>query len=702
MKKKLAFLLLLIIMAFHTQAQTTLVFGPAGSSQFGQSSTILTNGNYVITDPGWDGNKGAVYLYNGATHARISTLVGTQANDYVGNGGVTALSNGNYVVRSSNWKNGSNASAGAVTWGNGTTGTSGTVSASNSLVGTQANDQVGNGDVTALSNGNYVVSSFYWNNGSTASAGAVTWGNGTTGTSGTVSASNSLVGTQAGDYVGNGDVTALSNGNYVVRSSNWKNGSTTNAGAVTWGNGTTGTSGTVSASNSLVGTQAGDQVGNGGVTALSNGNYVVRSFYWKNGSTANAGAVTWGNGTTGTSGAVNTCNSILGGVQDGYFGNTAFYSTTYDYLLAGKPSENAYAIFKPGYQGLAGNGYQETQTIAGNPVIFGASCAMTATITPSGSAPVSGVVTVKAYVQDTSPAYNSSAYVRRHYDIQPVTNPNAATANLTFYFSQADFDDYNAANGTDPDLPTGPSDAAGISNLRITQHHGTSTTGLPGTYTGYTGTDSANVLITPTSVFWNSTDSRWEVTFPVTGFSGFFVHGNVNNAPLPVILASFNARVVGESNVLVNWLATNTQQDKEYLVERSADGKTFSPIGSVTPTIGTDYRLHDYEPLMGKSYYRLRITGINGQVTYSEIRSVVLDISGNVPTVRLYPSPAKDYVIIARGDGKEISGVITDMQGRILLPVAVQSGGKVNIASLAGGVYLLRTAEGQTFKVIKE
>ena len=49
----------------------------------------------------------------------------------------------------------------------------------NSLVGSTANDQVGSSGVTALSNGNYVVSSIYWNNGG--HAGAVTWGSGTAG-----------------------------------------------------------------------------------------------------------------------------------------------------------------------------------------------------------------------------------------------------------------------------------------------------------------------------------------------------------------------------------------------------------------------------------------------------------------------------------------------------------------------------------------
>ena len=57
-------------------------------------------------------------------------------------------------------------------------------------------------------------------------------------------------------------MTALSNGNYVVRSPDWDNGAATDAGAVTWGSGTAGVSGVVSAANSLVGTTANNQVGN--------------------------------------------------------------------------------------------------------------------------------------------------------------------------------------------------------------------------------------------------------------------------------------------------------------------------------------------------------------------------------------------------------------------------------------------------------
>src|SRR4029079_6766579 len=176
---------------------------------------------------------------------------------------------GNFVVTSQAWHNGPAADAGAVTWVNATTGLTGVVSASNSLVGTTAGDRVGGSTkVTPLANGNYVVVSNYWDNGGLVDVGAVTLGNGATGTTGVVSATNSLIGSQDHDQIGT-TVTALTNGNYVVESQYWDNGSVVQAGAATWVDGASGLVGVVSATNSLVGSQPFDQVGLFGVAALA-------------------------------------------------------------------------------------------------------------------------------------------------------------------------------------------------------------------------------------------------------------------------------------------------------------------------------------------------------------------------------------------------------------------------------------------------
>ena len=169
-----------------------------------------------------------------------NSLVGAQANDQIGIGvdyfgKLWVQNNGNYVVSSPSWT----ANAGAVTWCSGTAGCTGVVSAANSLVGTQPENYVGGGQITEgvlmLPNGDCVVSSPNWSTGSAANAGAVTWCGGTTGCTGAVSAANSLVGGAAGDQVGYNGIYPLSQGDYVVLSFNWDNNGTVDSGAVTRG-----------------------------------------------------------------------------------------------------------------------------------------------------------------------------------------------------------------------------------------------------------------------------------------------------------------------------------------------------------------------------------------------------------------------------------------------------------------------------------
>jgi len=123
----------------------------------------------------------------------------------------------------------------------------------------------------------------------------------------------------------------LSNGNYVVSSPAWDNGGATDAGAVTWANGAVGTVGAVSAANSLTGTTTGDQIGLSGVTALSNGNYVVSSPYWDNGGATDAGAVTFGVAAGGVSSTVSSSNSVIG-TPPGQVGTPGSVLTSNDVL----------------------------------------------------------------------------------------------------------------------------------------------------------------------------------------------------------------------------------------------------------------------------------------------------------------------------------------------------------------------------------
>lgn len=281
--------------------------------------TPLANGNWVLASASWNGFRGAVTWASGTKEqdtvvSPTNSIVGATADDWVGEA-VTPLANGNYVVQSVFW----NGNFGAATWADGTKTTSAIVSAINSLVGSATGDQVG-GSVTALTNGNYVVSSYNWNN----NRGAATWGDGNLGASGTISRSNSLVGSNVSDSVG--FALPLSNGNYVVSSPSWKTG----RGAATWGNGLTGISGQINPGNSLVGSSANDNVGAMG--ALTNGNYVVGSPSWNGG----IGAAAWANGSNGTTGVLLANNSLVGSTTFHFVGSSFAALSNGNYVVGSR------------------------------------------------------------------------------------------------------------------------------------------------------------------------------------------------------------------------------------------------------------------------------------------------------------------------------------------------------------------------------
>jgi Repeat of unknown function (DUF5650) len=94
-----------------------------------------------------------------------------------------------------------------------------------------------------------------------------------------------------------------------------------------------------------VGSTAGDQVGWGGATALSNGHYVVSSVYWDNGAAADAGAVTWGSGLTGVAGPITAENSVRGAAAGGGPSMVWAYDGVHHQLVVGRPADNIVTLF---------------------------------------------------------------------------------------------------------------------------------------------------------------------------------------------------------------------------------------------------------------------------------------------------------------------------------------------------------------------
>lgn len=128
---------------------------------------VLTNGSDVISSPDLDSedlaDAGALTFVGADTGLtgiidETNSLVGghelTQLQQ------VTVLTNGNYVVSQSAWRKAAGRTVGAATLVDGTIGVTGLIDPAKSLTGTTEGDSVSRLGVTVLPNGNHLVTSF--------------------------------------------------------------------------------------------------------------------------------------------------------------------------------------------------------------------------------------------------------------------------------------------------------------------------------------------------------------------------------------------------------------------------------------------------------------------------------------------------------------------------------------------------------------
>ena len=402
-------------------------------------------------------------------------------------------------------------------------------------------------------------------------------------------------------------------------------------------------------------------------------------------------------GTAGSNNAgITTLSDVSGNSYTGTLNNFTLNGATSNWV-AGTVAGTA-ALYSPAtLAGIAGGAQTclSTTIQSTGTTFIDASCNLVARLVPSGASPVTGTINTCVIIDASVQTYNTQPYVQRHYDIEPAANAATATGTVTLYFTQAEFDAFNAVRGTSPALPINGGDAIGIANLYVTQYHGTGT--APGNYTG------SAVFINPddNNIVWNNTLSRWEITFAVTGFSGFYVHTITGTLPLHLISFSGSKQSIG--NVL-QWHTNNESNAKEFTVERSDDGSSFGTIGNVAAK-GIDnasYNFTDHKTFAGKVFYRLKMTDNNGKFTYSK---VIRLINETADRLTVYPNPVTDKTTLQFSDKKLIGSMakIIDMSGKMLQSFIIKNNYEtVDLSGLSAGIYILQTVNGTALKLIKQ
>jgi hypothetical protein len=173
-----------------------------------------------------------------------------------------------------------------------------------------------------------------------------------------------------------------------------------------------------------------------------------------------------------------------------------------------------------------------------------------------------------------------------------------------------------------------------------------------------------------------------------------FVLGSINwrLAPLPYEIKDFKA-FGKDKQVQLSWLINNNDEVRHYVIERSHNGMQFESLKHITARNNeslSSYTDLDPVPFNGWGYYRLRITDLQGTVTYSNIQKVWM---GQVQTtLQLSPNPARDRLLIHIAEPEKVTELsIVNGIGQLLLKQnRLTTTNQLNIASLQPGVYYVR------------
>ncbi|MCS3797411.1 S8 family peptidase [Niastella sp. OAS944] len=332
--------------------------------------------------------------------------------------------------------------------------------------------------------------------------------------------------------------------------------------------------------------------------------------------------------------------------------------------------------------GLAMNNTEDKIRISATNLFVDNTCQLIAQLSPAGANPISDSATANVWIESSVPQVGGKPFVARHYQLTPKVDATTATGRVTLYFTQAEFDAFNADPNSTLNLPTGPADNAGKANLFITKYAGSSSdgSGLPASYSG------TPITINPddNDIVWNTTANRWEVSFTVSGFSGFFVQTDI--IALPLYVESFSGYQKDAANVL-NWKISCQNSEPVFDIQRSSNGVNYSSIGSTTATNGcnTTFNYKDKQPLSGNNYYRIKISD-HGTEHYT--RSILLQMDKALVTT-IAPN------VINKGESIQVSLVETegtlrvmDATGRLIISQILTKGAQsITLPIKEGGAY---------------
>lgn len=191
---------------------------------------------------------------------------------------------------------------------------------------------------------------------------------------------------------------------------------------------------------------------------------------------------------------------------------------------------------------------------------------------------------------------------------------------------------------------------------------------------GYDGEDDPGNIILPQAIAFGPF-----LGGIADGHAGLLIPSVTIVGPLSTALLSFEGRAIENGNLLF-WKSGSEKGLVHFGLERSADGRAFSPLATVGAKGRTEYNHTDAQPLTGHNYYRLRVQDADGSHAYSNV-VLLIRPSAAGPSLVLFPNPARHTLRLQHERLPEGTVArVVDVRGSVVWQAAMAVGN--NIAEL--------------------
>jgi parallel beta-helix repeat protein len=166
---------------------------------------------------------------------------------------------------------------------------------------------------------------------------------------------------------------------------------------------------------------------------------------------------------------------------------------------------------------------------------------------------------------------------------------------------------------------------------------------------------------------------------------------------LPVKLSSFSGYRSG-NKVNLKWVTESEINVRQYIIERSVDGRVFSQIGQIASTNAAAqnvYNFVDQSPLQGRNYYRLEMVDNDNKKAYSNI--VLVNMASRQPFRIDYAAVTTNAIrLTVNADRQQVLNIVAvDAAGRVVMTkqTHLQPGANTvtnEISSIPKSVYFIK------------